>query len=113
MVVVHQRNVRILTKSFFPEKWIAQFDVYVDDKLFTLIGTIIAAIFGGHNGHPRKTKDTSSDGEDDRWIDLLGSNHMTLLNGNTKGDWQGELTHMSNRGMSCIDYRAISRWRTC
>ena len=56
----------------------------------------------------RASKDSVLNERGNRFLDLLGSCDLTLLNGNVIGDIFGELTCYQYNGQSVVDYIAVS-----
>lgn len=69
------------------------------------IGTLADRVNPSDN---RNTKDVTINEEGKRWVDLLQSHGLEILNGNIDGDWAGEYTHVGYKGSSVIDYAATS-----
>lgn len=52
----------------------------------------------------RVSQDKVVDGEGREFIELLDDYDYTILNGRSKGDWQGRYTHTDYRSQSVLDY---------
>lgn len=56
----------------------------------------------------RSTMDTVINEEGAKWIKLMESNGMGLLNGNTIGDLEGKNTYRGYKGQTAIDYSFVN-----
>jgi hypothetical protein len=52
----------------------------------------------------RKTKDKVENAKGKRLIEWIEENGWEVLNGNKRGDEEGELTYVGSRGETVIDY---------
>jgi exonuclease III len=70
------------------------------------IGTLCAA----NSNEERSTKDKRINEEGSRWADLVNAKGLTLLNGNTMGDWDGEYTRLGlqDQEEAVLDYVAAN-----
>lgn len=60
------------------------------------------------DGGSRQSMDTMLDKEGEDMIELMEEFGYGVLNGRTKGDWTGQITHVDYRSKSVIDYAACN-----
>lgn len=60
------------------------------------------------DGGSRQSMDTMLDKEGEDMIELMEEFGFGVLNGRTKGDWTGQITHVDYRSKSVIDYAACN-----
>jgi hypothetical protein len=56
----------------------------------------------------RKTKDKAENAEGKRLIEWIEENGWEVLNGNKRGDEEGEVTYVGSRGETVIDYAIVN-----
>lgn len=56
---------------------------------------------------PRRSKDKVKNAEGSKLLEMIEENGWEILNGNTEGDEEGELTFIGGKGNSVIDYVII------
>lgn len=56
----------------------------------------------------RESRDVTEDKEGKEFVDLMDDFGYQILNGQTEGDWSGEITHVDYRSQSVIDYASAN-----